>query len=423
MKSGVLMLKNKIEQKDLLSLENKEFLEKWNVITENPLTYFDPNDPTPMKEYQKRRADSYKYLEQFSLDEIMAYLHGKNVVGALYDNEGNLYLNPSKTITIAGNVIEVLEQSKKSEGPGVIKLDKDHYINLHRPIQGNLLGADDDNADQTIEGYICRNGQYYKIEEYNVSSMKSANELRKTFRRLTNIINANTTDPSRCLWVTLTYADNIKGKEGNEQLYADFKRGIQRLRRKYGKFEYITVVEPQGRGAWHCHCIFIFNKKAPFIPNKEIETAWGQGFTKTKKMNANADNLGSYLTAYLTDIPLDQLSAFDFSTATEMLETCPVVEKEGKQIIKGGRLYLYPPYMKLYRTSRGIQQPTVIKNATDEDVSAAVEDLPALYETMYELTLEEDSAYKNIIRYTQYNKTVTTEDAVEQRRKTLKKSK
>ena len=106
-----------------------------------------------------------------------------------------------------------------------------------------------------------------------------------------------------------------------------------------------------------------------------------------------------------------------------MLEVCPVVEKEGKQIIKGGRLYLYPPYMKLYRTSRGIQQPTIIKNATDEDVSAAVEDLPALYETMYELTLEEDSAYKNIIRYTQYNKTVTTEDAVEQRRKTLKKSK
>ena len=417
------MLKNKITPKELLTQANKEVLEKWNIISENPLAYFDPDDPTPMQEYYQRRADCYKYLDQFSVDEVMAYLNGKSLIGALYDNNGNIYVNPSKTITIAGNVVEVLEQSKKSEGPGVIKIDKDHYINLHRPIQGNLLGADEDIADQEIAGYICRNGQYYKIEEYNVSSMKSANELRKTFRRLTNIINANTADPTRCLWVTLTYADNIKGKEGNEKLYADFKRGIQRLRRKYGKFEYITVVEPQGRGAWHCHCIFIFDKKAPFIPNKEIETAWGQGFTKTKKMNANADNLGSYLTAYLTDIPLDQLSAFDFSTATEMLEVCPVVEKEGKQIIKGGRLYLYPPYMKLYRTSRGIQQPTIIKNATDEDVSAAVEDLPALYETMYELTLDEESAYKNIIRYTQYNKTVTTEDAVEQRRKALNKSK
>lgn len=372
------MLKNKITRKELLTQANKEVLEKWNIISENPLAYFDPDDPTPMQEYQKRRAESYKYLSQFSSDEILAYLEGKSLVGSLYDNKGNIYLNPSKTITIAGNVVEVLEQSKKSEGPGVIKIDKDHYINLHRPIQGNLLGADEDIADQEIAGYICRNRQYYKIEEYNVSSMKSANELRKTFRRLTNIINANTADPTRCLWVTLTYADNIKGKEGNEKLYADFKRGIQRLRRKYGKFEYITVVEPQGRGAWHCHCIFIFDKKAPFIPNKEIETAWGQGFTKTKKMNANADNLGTYLTAYLTDIPLDQLSAFDFSTATEMLETCPIVEKEGKQIIKGGRLYLYPTYMKLYRTSRGVQQPTIIKNATDEDVSAAVEDLPVL---------------------------------------------
>lgn len=79
--------------------------------------------------------------------------------------------------------------------------------------------------------------------------------------------------------------------------------------------------------------------------------------------------------------------------------------------------------MKLYRTSRGVQQPTIIKNATDEDVSAAVEDLPVLYETMYELTLEEDKDFKNVIRYKQYNKTVTTEDAVEKRRKTLKKSK
>lgn len=171
------MLKNKITRKELLTQANKEVLEKWNIISENPLAYFDPDDPTPMQEYQKRRAESYKYLSQFSSDEILAYLEGKSLVGSLYDNKGNIYLNPSKTITIAGNVVEVLEQSKKSEGPGVIKIDKDHYINLHRPIQGNLLGADEDIADQEIAGYICRNRQYYKIEEYNVSSMKSANEL------------------------------------------------------------------------------------------------------------------------------------------------------------------------------------------------------------------------------------------------------
>ena len=108
------MLKNKITHKELLTQENKEVLEKWNIITENPLAYFDPNDPTSMQKHNQRVDDCYKYLSQFSVDEIMAYLHGKDIVGALYDNEGNLYLNPSKTITIAGNVDEILEQSKKS---------------------------------------------------------------------------------------------------------------------------------------------------------------------------------------------------------------------------------------------------------------------------------------------------------------------
>ena len=37
------MLKNKITHKELLTQENKEVLEKWNIITENPLAYFDPN--------------------------------------------------------------------------------------------------------------------------------------------------------------------------------------------------------------------------------------------------------------------------------------------------------------------------------------------------------------------------------------------
>ena len=52
------MLKNKITRKELLTQANKEVLEKWNIISENPLAYFDPDDPTPMQEYQKRRAES-----------------------------------------------------------------------------------------------------------------------------------------------------------------------------------------------------------------------------------------------------------------------------------------------------------------------------------------------------------------------------
>lgn len=78
--------------------------------------------------------------------------------------------------------------------------------------------------------------------------------------------------------------------------------------------------------------------------------------------------------------------------------------------------------MKIYRTSRGIIQPDIISDASEDDISEAVGNLPLLYETTYELKLEdEDSNYSNIIRYRQYNKTVQTEYQKDQRQKKLKK--
>lgn len=323
----------------------------------------------------------------------------------LSDNDGNRFYNPSRTITVAGNAIEILEQSNKSVGPGIIKVDKYHYIDLSDPAVGLRCPDDFINIDKNR---VLRDGFLYDKKRYKEGvKEKNNNELRKTFKRLRNLINTNITSPECCLWVTLTYADNVKGKEGNEQLYKDFKNGIQRLRRKYGHFEYISVVEPQARGAWHCHCIFIFEKKT-YIPNKEIQTAWGQGFTKTKKMRTDVDNLGSYLTAYLTDIPLDDVKdshCYSMQDAEYLVEH--IVEKEGKKYIKGGRIPLYPVGMKIYRTSRGIKQPEIIKDADYEQVKEIIGTLPCIYETTNEILLdEEDSNYRNILRYRQYNKNI-----------------
>ena len=75
--------------------------------------------------------------------------------------------------------------------------------------------------------------------------------------------------------------------------------------------------EPQGRGAWHMHCIIIFDDIAPFIPNNEIAKLWKQGFTKTTKLD-NIDNIGAYLTAYLGDMEYDEFikSGVDFKCIT-----------------------------------------------------------------------------------------------------------
>ena len=100
-------------------------------------------------------------------------------------------------------------------------------------------------------------------------------------------INANLTEPEKALWVTLTYAENMRDAK---QLYEDFRRFWQRFRyyldkHKHPTAEYITAAEPQARGAWHLHCLFLFfPEKAPFIPNSDMAQIWRHGFTKTKSL-------------------------------------------------------------------------------------------------------------------------------------------
>ena len=130
----------------------------------------------------------------------------------------------------------------------------------------------------------------YTLEVKERKKIKNRSEskqaISKTLKKIRDYINTNVVDIKKCKWVTLTYKENMTD---TKQLYLDNDKFIKRFRYKYGQVEYIMVCEPQGRGAWHSHIIFIFNKKAPYIPNKEIEEMWGHGFTKTKKIETDAN--------------------------------------------------------------------------------------------------------------------------------------
>lgn len=108
----------------------------------------------------------------------------------------------------------------------------------------------------------------------------------------------------------------------------------------------LVVLEPQASGSWHLHGLIKKQKdKLPFINNNEvIEPMRGQGFTKTKRLK-DTDNVASYLMAYLTDIPKDEI--------------VPGTSKKG--VIKGARLHFYPSGVHIYRNSRGLKKPKKIK--------------------------------------------------------------
>lgn len=222
--------------------------------------------------------------------------------------------------------ISVLTFIKKHNGIcRARKLDKDHYVNIGT-------------------GEVC---------EYNHQNNRSGNmkSLMRTFVKLRGLINANASNPERLLWITLTYAENMTD---THRLYSDFKsfwkRFLTYIKRKgLQKPEYISVAEPQRRGAWHLHLLLIFPSRRPFIPNADIAETWRNGFTKTQGVDHGITNIGAYLCAYLTDIdvPVD--------------DSLPTIEEEDgvkKSILKGGRLPLYPSGCNIYRTSRGIKRPT-----------------------------------------------------------------
>lgn len=277
-----------------------------------------------------------------------------------------IYNTDSVKVTEMGFVTELMYSSFHNDIPRIRKLDTDHYI---------VLGPD--------------GNQVGDVREFNhfENRASSVNSLRQTFRKLRNVINANVTDVDLVRFITLTYRqDDGVPMTDTYRLYRDFEHFNKRFQRwcaknEHGRPEYINVVEPQGSGAWHCHVLFFWDKKAPYLPNELIRETWGQGWVTVRALKSQlgkeCTNVGAYLTAYLGD--LDLQSAIDARMDVTKFECKEVVteqegERRSKYFLKGARLFLYPPGMSIFRCSRGVKRPVETEmpySQAKEKVSAA----------------------------------------------------
>lgn len=308
----------------------------------------------------------------------------------------------------------------------VEKLEEDYKITNHQIVRvkemGNVVelmfqeNRNNSNVIKKISSneYIDKRTGEVKEFVHIENRSQAVNEVRKSLGRLRDYINTNVTDVERCKWVTLTYKENMTD---TKRLYEDFKKFNMRMRyllsKDNYKYEYIVAMEPQGRGAWHAHVLMIFDCKAPYIDNDIMAKTWGHGFTSTKKLDKNIDNLGAYLTAYLGDMELEEavhgvnLSAlFDRHGKCRYQSREVEIEEDGKKvpktIIKGLRMILYPPKFNLYRCSRGIKKPIVSYEreiVAQKKISAGT----LTFQRTIKLT-DPDSDFSNIINYRYYNK-------------------
>ncbi len=165
----------------------------------------------------------------------------------------------------------------------------------------------------------------YKTKDEKVKD--DAGNVRRTLTKLRQIIEYNT-DKEKSLFITLTYADDIKD---TKKMQKDFEKFISDLKKMFEKdqikIEYIMIPEPQQRGAWHIHLIIIGDRPL-FVDNKVVTKIWKNGQTKVEKIR-NVSKIAHYLTAYVI----------------------------GDNKVKKCKLVDYPKGMRLYRRSSGIKTP------------------------------------------------------------------
>lgn len=272
-------------------------------------------------------------------------------------------------VTKMNHIVEIQHMEKMSNGSSIRKLDKHRYVDI-------------------------RDGEIREFDKFSEKRSDNFNSLRKTFKTLRYLINNNFTAAGNELFITLTYKKNMTD---TKQLYEDFKKFIMRFRysfKEYGSIDYLTVVEPQERGAWHHHLLVRFNdvEDKVFLNPNAVREIWGHGFIKIKALTG-IDDIGAYLSAYLADVELK-----DESRATGE-EVTKVVDGVEKKFIKGGRLHRYPNGMNLYRTSRGIKKPERIDMAYS-DIKKVVGSTKPHYTKSIHIETED---FNNVITYEQYN--------------------
>lgn len=278
------------------------------------------------------------------------------------------------TLTIMNDISELQWMQKQNRKPPKIrKLDADSYVNIETGEVG-----------------------YYEKTENRSQSYQS---LRRSFKKMRYLINNNFTGKSNELIISLTYTENMMDQK---KLYKDFEKFMKSLRYKYRDkttIDYINVVEPQERGAWHTHTLLRFNDvKYIYISREEIRAIWKHGVEVDVRRPEDVDDIGAYLTAYLTDLELS-----DENMIVAMHNDLEVVEKEvegvTKRFIKGGRLHLYPPQFKLLRKSKGMKYPDR-ETMTYKEAIKKVGSVKPHYEKTYNV---ETDNFTNQIKFEQRN--------------------
>ncbi|MDO4474567.1 MAG: hypothetical protein Q4B75_07935, partial [Eubacteriales bacterium] len=113
------------------------------------------------------------------------------------------------------------------------------------------------------------------------------------------------------------------------------------------------------------------------IRGADVAKAWKHGYVKVTKIKNN-DNVGMYF--------------------CRLLGQNELLDKEKKS----GRLDYYPPYSKIYTSSKNMKHPTLL-HLNSEEIANIVGDRIPCYEQSYSIRLCDTDEEVNLIGHITYN--------------------
>lgn len=293
-------------------------------------------------------------------------------------------------LKVCGNIVEVRTSRTAFNPPAIEKLDNDSYIDL---------------CTGEVKAY---NHECLHFGDNKQSALRATRNFR-------DLINSTCTDSRNAVFITLTYRQRDNPSEvcrpmtDLKRLYRDFDVFRKRFERYNEslfreKPAYFMAVEPHGprpdgsHGGWHAHLIlYWFDGPRPWLDYSRIYNMWGQGLVNiqdcrtqekyTGNPSRDIDNIGAYLSAYVTDLYPDSGDVSD------------------KRRVKHERLQYYEKGMKPFRHSRNIKKPTIYKCFYNEIKNYVSIDKSMLtYTSSFDLILSEaEKEYSNTITTEYYN--------------------
>lgn len=198
--------------------------------------------------------------------------------------------NKYRKMIVTGSVIEVYEMDEKPYQLAKKYEEKKSTLDWLEAWEAEI-------HSRTLEERISRcdsvGDALRLIDTHNGRMAANISRTRNTVRRLAL---ANFDNNSK--FVTFTFAENIVDvAEANTY----WKQFIRKMRKKYGGFKYMAVLEFQKRGAVHYHCIW----DLPYIKKPDLQEIWGNGFIKINRID-HVDNVGAYIVKYMTKDLMDE---------------------------------------------------------------------------------------------------------------------